>query len=166
MVLDLVAPESDKFDIVHSHLDHFGYPLARLAQRPVVTTLHSRLDLPELEALYDRITHVPLVSISDAQRVPAPRANWVATVYHGIPLDTLTLNTRGGEISPFSGASRPKRVWIRRSRWHVAPGMPIKIAARKPLANKEDPDVRRDWEYYTSTVEPSSKVGASSWSVR
>jgi glycosyltransferase involved in cell wall biosynthesis len=157
MVLDLVAPELDTFDIVHSHLDHFGYPLARLAQRPVVTTLHSRLDLPELEALYDRITHVPLVSISDAQRAPAPRANWVATVYHGIPLDTLTLNTRGGEYLAFLGRISPEKGLDTAIEVARRAGMPIRIAARKPLANKEDPDVRRDWEYYTSTVEPLLK---------
>jgi glycosyltransferase involved in cell wall biosynthesis len=154
MVLDLVAPELDKFDVIHSHLDHFGYPLARLADRPVVTTLHGRLDLPELEALHDRVTDVPLVSISDAQREPAPRANWVATVYHGIPLDTLTLNPKRGEYLAFLGRISPEKGPDTAIEVARRAGLPIKIAARKPLENKDDPNVRRDWEYYTSTVEP------------
>lgn len=154
MVLDLVAPELDTFDVIHSHLDHFGYPLARLAHRPVVTTLHGRLDLPEMEALHERVTDVPLVSISDAQREPAPRANWVATVYHGIPLDTLTLNPRRGEYLAFLGRISPEKGLDTAIEVAHRAGMPIKVAARKPLPHTEDPNVRRDWEYYTSAVEP------------
>ena len=37
---------------------------------PVLTTLHGRLDLPELQPLYERFDDVPLISISDAQREP------------------------------------------------------------------------------------------------
>jgi glycosyltransferase involved in cell wall biosynthesis len=154
LVLDRLAPEIEKFDIVHSHLDHFGYPLARLASRPVVTTLHGRLDLPELEVLHDQVTDVPLVSISNAQRQPAPHANWVATVYHGIPLDRLTLNPQRGEYLAFLGRISPEKGLDTAIEVARRAGMPIKIAARKPLPNKEDPNVRRDWDYYTSTVEP------------
>jgi glycosyltransferase involved in cell wall biosynthesis len=160
MVLDRVAPEVEKFDIVHSHLDHFGYPLARLANRPVVTTLHGRLDLPELEVLHHQVTDVPLVSISDAQRQPAPRANWAATVYHGIPLDTLTLNPRRGAYLAWLGRISPEKGLDTAIEVARRADMPIKIAARKPLANKEDPNVRRDWEYYTSVVEPLLQEGS------
>jgi glycosyltransferase involved in cell wall biosynthesis len=157
MVLDLVAPQLDTFDVVHSHLDHFGYPLARLARRPVVTTLHGRLDLPELEALHDRVTDVPLVSISDAQREPAPRANWVATVYHGIPLDTLSLNPKRGDYLAFLGRISPEKGLDTAIDVARRAGLPIKIAARKPLESTDDPNVRRDWEYYTETIEPLLK---------
>lgn len=34
----------EEFDVVHSHLDYFAYPMARAGVRPVVTTLHGRLD--------------------------------------------------------------------------------------------------------------------------
>src|SRR5687768_11456920 len=64
--------EMDKFDLIHSHLDYFGFPLARAASRPVVSTLHGRLDLPELGPLFEEYTEIPLVSISDAQRRPIP----------------------------------------------------------------------------------------------
>jgi len=160
MVLDRVAPEIESFDIIHSHLDHFGYPLARLAHRPVVTTLHGRLDLPELEILHDQVTDVPLVSISDAQRQPAPHANWVATVYHGIPLDTLTLNTHRGEYLAFLGRISPEKGLDTAIDVARRAGMPIKVAARKPLPNTEDPNVRLDWEYFTGTVEPLLQGGS------
>ncbi len=154
LVLAKLAREIDRFDVIHSHLDHHGYPIARLAPCPVVTTLHGRLDVPALELLHQEVTDVPLVSISDAQRRPAPRANWVATVYHGIPLDEFTFNPRRGDYLAFLGRISPDKgveVAIRVAR---RAGMPIKIAARKPLPYKQDPDVRRDWEYYTRSVEP------------
>src|SRR5207248_10548888 len=88
--LGKVARELDQFEVVHSHLDFHGFPLARLAPCPVVTTLHGRLDLSELRPVYREFDDVPLVSISDAQRRPVPWANWLATVHHGILLDELT----------------------------------------------------------------------------
>src|SRR4030088_1597952 len=40
-----------EFDVIHSHLDYFGYPMAR-SGIPVVTTMHGRLDLADLQPLY------------------------------------------------------------------------------------------------------------------
>src|SRR5207302_7143253 len=70
----------EEFDVVHSHLDYFAYPMARASVRPVLTTLHGRLDQPEHQPLYRYFRDVPLVSISDAQRRPVPDANWLATM--------------------------------------------------------------------------------------
>ena len=47
-----------------------------------VTTLHGRLDLKDLPAVYRRWSKFPLVSISDAQRIHLPFANWVV---HRLP---------------------------------------------------------------------------------
>ena len=66
----------EEFDVVHSHLDYFAYPMARAGVRPVLTTLHGRFDLPDLQPLYRHFDDVPLVSISNAQRRPLPQANW------------------------------------------------------------------------------------------
>jgi hypothetical protein len=49
--------------------------------------LHGRQDLPDLQAVYFDFNEMPLVSISDRQRAPIPNANFVATVYHGLPID-------------------------------------------------------------------------------
>jgi len=82
------------------------------------------------------------------------------TVYHGIPLDTLTLNPQRGEYLAFLGRISPEKGVDTAIQVARRAGLPIKIAARKPLPNKEDPDVRRDWEYYTSTVEPLLQEGS------
>jgi uncharacterized membrane protein len=103
VILGQVWRQLEEFDVVHSHLDYFGFPMARARVRPILTTLHDRLDLPQLGQLYGEFTNVPLVSISDAQRRPVPEANWLATIYHGIDLDQHTFNPAAGE----SGLPRP-----------------------------------------------------------
>src|SRR5678809_1495182 len=87
MLEHALAAASGSFDVIHSHLDFLSFPLSRRAHAPVVTTLHGRLDLPELWPIFDEYAEMPVVSISDAQRTPLPGANWLGTVYHGIPQD-------------------------------------------------------------------------------
>jgi hypothetical protein len=72
-VLGKVLREIDSFQIVHSHLECPGFPLARASRTPVVSTLHGRLDLPELQFVLGEYADVPLVSISNAQRKPVPQ---------------------------------------------------------------------------------------------
>jgi glycosyltransferase involved in cell wall biosynthesis len=154
VALGRLIQDIHQFDIVHSHLDYFGFPLARITRAPVVTTLHGRLDQPELQPLYAAFSDVPLVSISDAQRQPAPDANWIASVYHGIALDEFTFNPRPGQYLAFLGRISPEKgldVAVRVAR---AAGMPLKIGARKPLPFKHDADARRDWDYYHTEIRP------------
>ncbi|HEX3245975.1 MAG TPA: glycosyltransferase family 4 protein [Chloroflexota bacterium] len=154
MVLGQLATQLDQFDIVHSHLDYWAYPLARVAPCPIVTTHHGRLDPRELQQIHEEFTDVPLVSISDAQRQPSPHANWVATVYHGIELDEFTFNPQRGEYLAFLGRISPEKGVETAIRVARRAGLPIKIAARKPLPYNQDPSVRRDWEYYENEVQP------------
>ena len=154
MALGRLIQDISNYDLIHSHLDYFGFPLARIASAPVVTTLHGRLDEPALQPLYGAFRDVPLVSISDSQRRPVPHANWVATVYHGIALDEFTPNPHPGNYLAFLGRISPEKGLDIAVRVARAAGMPLRIAARKPLPFKNDPDVRRDWEYYKKEVEP------------
>jgi glycosyltransferase involved in cell wall biosynthesis len=144
----------DQFDIVHSHLDVFGLPVVRMAPCPVVTTLHGRLDLPELGPLYREFSDAPLVSISDAQRQPIPWANWAATVHHGIDLDEFTFNPAPGRYLAFLGRISPEKGPDAAIRIARAAGLPLKIAARMPLPYTDDPNVRADWEYFEQRVRP------------
>ena len=85
IMLDRVAARSREFDVLHFHIDFFHYPLFRGLAHKTLTTLHGRQDLPELPDLYRAFPHMPLVSISDHQRLPVPPVNWMGTVYHGLP---------------------------------------------------------------------------------
>jgi glycosyltransferase involved in cell wall biosynthesis len=144
----------DNFDIVHSHLDFHGFSLARLARCPVITTLHGRLDLPELQAVYAEFSEVPLVSISYAQRHPVPEANWFATIYHGIDLDQYAFNPQPGGYLAFLGRISPEKGLAAAIRVALRANMPLKVAARMPLPFTHDPGVRADWEYFKQDVEP------------
>src|SRR5262245_16273894 len=102
-LVELVAREADRFDVIHFHLDYVHFPVVGRLPCPTVTTLHGRLYPPDEAGLFAAYPDVPLVSISDAQRRPIPRANWQATVYHGMPLDVQTFHEGPGSYLAFLG---------------------------------------------------------------
>lgn len=85
VMLDKVLSLAEEFDILHFHTDYTHFPATRALRLPTVTTLHGRLDMPDLRPLYQRFDQQPLVSISQSQREPLGRVNWVGNVYHGLP---------------------------------------------------------------------------------
>jgi glycosyltransferase involved in cell wall biosynthesis len=144
-MLDEVMRRADEFDVIHSHADYLAYPFLAHCRTASVSTLHGRLDLDDLEPIYRRFTDLPVVSISDAQRRPLPRCNWMRTVHHGLPLEELRFRPEPlGHLAFLGRVSVEKRVdraieIARRS------GLPLRIAA------KIDP---ADRGYYESVVEP------------
>src|SRR6266849_1893524 len=120
LMLEKVFSEKQDFDIVHFHIDYLHFPLSRRERLVNVTTLHGRLDIPDLQPLYRRFADMPVVSISDAQRDPLPNVNWQATVYHGLPLNQLTFRGQTGKylaclgrISPEKGLDEAIKIAIR-----------------------------------------------------
>jgi glycosyltransferase involved in cell wall biosynthesis len=150
MELETVARHAREFDVIHAHLDYFGYPLLRRLGVPSVTTLHGRLDLPELAPLYELYGDMPVVSISDSQRVPLPGANYVSTVLHGLPQDLLALGNGDGGYLAFLGRISPEKAPDAAIRIAAAARMPLKVAAK---VDKVDQD------YYAATVEPLLSQG-------
>jgi glycosyltransferase involved in cell wall biosynthesis len=133
------------FDIIHSHLDFVGFPLARRCSVPVVTTLHGRLDLAEYVPLFREFAERPLVSISDAQRRPLPWANWEATVYHGLPCDLYSYHPQPGKYLAFLGRIAREKRLDHAIEIAKRVGFPLRIAA------KVDPT---DRNYFHSEIEP------------
>ena len=93
VMVEKIARRADEFDVLHCHLDYWPFSVFSRLHTPFLTTLHGRLDLPELAPVYSCFDDAPLVSISDAQRAPLPDANFVATVHHGLP-ETLLMPQR------------------------------------------------------------------------
>jgi glycosyltransferase involved in cell wall biosynthesis len=137
LMLDRVRECADDFDILHFHIDQFHFPLFRPLAGRTLTTLHGRQDLPDLRPLYFGFNEMPLVSISDAQRAPIPNANFVATVYHGLPLDLHrpTFNPRGGYLA-FLGRISPEKGVERAIKVAQTLGIPLKIAAKVDRADE------------------------------
>lgn len=109
--MDLVARMAAEFDVVHFHTDYLHFPILHRLSVPHVTTLHGRLDLPELVPLYKHFAGTPFISISENQRSPVPWANWHRTVHHGLPPDLYPFEAEPGDYFVFIGRiSREKRV--------------------------------------------------------
>src|SRR5438876_1988506 len=107
LMLEQVFRQADMFDVIHFHIDYLHYPLTRRRPHPNLTTLHGRLDIPELAPLYDEFPEMPVVSISDSQRRPLPQANWQGTANHGLPPDLVTIRPRPGDYLAFLGRISP-----------------------------------------------------------
>jgi glycosyltransferase involved in cell wall biosynthesis len=131
-MLSHVYRRADEFDIIHSHVNHFTFPFAKLVPTPTVTTLHTRLDLPILPPILRCYPHLPLVSISMSQRTPLRDLplNWAGCVPNGIVLDHFTFQRKPGEYLAFVGRISPEK----RPDWAVEvarrAGMPLKVAAK------------------------------------
>jgi glycosyltransferase involved in cell wall biosynthesis len=136
IMLEEVLRYAHEFDVIHFHIGLAHYPLARRLPIVHLTTLHGRLDLPELVPLYDEYDDVPVVSISQSQRSPLPRARWVATVHHGLPPDELKFNDREGEYLAFLGRISPEKRVDRAIAIAKACGWPIRIAAKVDPADE------------------------------
>lgn len=130
LLLERVFQEADRFDIVHFHVDFLHFPLSRRHGGAHLTTLHGRLDLPDLVPLYREFQDMPVVSISAAQRKPLPWINWQATIYHGIPLDLYRLNPRTGSYLVFLGRISPEKRVDRAIAIATEARMKLKIAAK------------------------------------
>jgi glycosyltransferase involved in cell wall biosynthesis len=143
-----------EFDLIHSHLDFHAYACAALVSSPTVTTLHGRLDLPDLPRLYARFPAMPVISISDSQRVPLPAASWAGTVYNAVDTHRLHYEPRGGTYLAWLGRISPEKGLHHAIRIAQQAGIPLKIGARLPLRDTSDPNVRADWDYYLNRVKP------------
>jgi len=120
----------NEFDVLHFHTDRLHFPVARRHAVPHVTTLHGRLDLPELVPLLREFQDSPLVSISDAQRLPVPWASWLATVHHGLPRDLFHFHAGPGRYLAFLGRISPEKRCDLAIEIAVKAGLPLRIAAK------------------------------------
>jgi glycosyltransferase involved in cell wall biosynthesis len=144
-MLGQVADAASNFDIIHFHIDYLHFPLTQRQRWPHLTTLHGRLDLPELRPLYRQFPHQPVLSISNGQRKPLAFANWIGTVYHGLPPNLHTVRSQPGKYLAFLGRmSREKRP-DRAVEIALRAGMPLKMAAKID---------RADREYFEEVVKP------------
>ena len=131
IMLDQVRRRADDFDILHFHVDVLHAPLIHAFAGRTVTTLHGRLDLPDLVPFYQAFPDIPLVSISDAQRRPMPPVNWVGTVPHGVPADLLPfVSEPAGDYLAFLGRISPEKRPDRAIAIAARTGLPLKIAAK------------------------------------
>jgi glycosyltransferase involved in cell wall biosynthesis len=137
LMLEMVARRAHEFDIIHFHSDYLQFPLTRRLDVAHVTTLHGRLDLPELAPLYREFSDTPVVSISDAQRTPLPWARWVGTIHHGLPTSLYRFSDQPGAYLAFLGRISPEKRVDRAIAIARQAGLPLKIAAKVDDADRQ-----------------------------
>ena len=143
-----VYRQAEQFDIVHAHTDIWTLPFVRLCHVPTVITMHGRLDLDAVQRVFPLYPDLPLVSISDHQRVALDHfpVRWAGTCYNGLPLDRfLEADPVRGDHLVFMGRITPEK----------RPDLAVEIARRTGrrlrVAAKVDP---LDTEYWTDVIEP------------
>jgi glycosyltransferase involved in cell wall biosynthesis len=145
LMVEYVARAARDFDVLHFHIEPMHYPAMRRLAVPHMTTLHGRLDIPELDPLYREYAEMPVVSISNAQRLPVPHARWIGTVYHGLPAGEFRFTPEPDDYFAFLGRISPEKRADRAIAIAKACGCPLRIAA------KIDP---MDSKYFQDEIEP------------
>jgi glycosyltransferase involved in cell wall biosynthesis len=145
LMTEKIFAAAEGFDVVHFHTDFMHFPLARRVPIRQLTTLHGRLDIPDLAPLYREFADMPLVSISDSQRRPLPWVNWVATVHHGIPAELYGFHPKSGRYLAFLGRISPEKRLDRAIEIAERVGMPLRVAAK---VDKVDRD------YFETVIRP------------
>ena len=145
LMLEQVFQRADEFAVIHFHVDYLHFPLSRRQPIIHVTTLHGRLDIPNLVPLYHEFRDMPVISISNEQRKPLAWANWQATVYHAVPADMYRFRAERGSYLAFLGRISPEKRADHAIEIAKQVGIPLKIAAKVD---------RVDSDYFEGVVEP------------
>jgi glycosyltransferase involved in cell wall biosynthesis len=144
-----VRNRADEFDIIHFHLSHFlHFSFFENMPGKTVTTPHGRLDYVDLAPAYERFPRFPLISISRSQRSGLAKANWLATIHHGLPIGLYQPTFEPATDEPYLAFlgrfSRDKR-----------PDRAIDIALRSGLKLKLAAKIGDDDRaYFHETIEP------------
>jgi len=154
LLLDHVIEHVDEFDLIHFHTGYLHFPACRYLPVPHLTTLHGRLDIPDLVPVFDRFRNEPLISISNAQRKPLSWANWEATIYHGLPKDLFAFQPNQGDYLAFLGRISPEKRVDRAIEIAKRVSMPLKIAAKVD---------RVDRRYFKRDIEPLLSQSHVEW---
>lgn len=146
-MLSDVYSRADEFDVIHSHVDIYTLPFARLAACPTIITLYGRLDLDYLPAIYQRFPGARLVSISLAQRAPLAHLDldWIGHVPGGIPIDSYRYYPEPGSYLAFVGRITPVK----------RPDLAVQVARDNGLPLKVAGVITpRDYSYWTDAIRP------------
>jgi len=144
-LVEEVACRANDFDLIHAHIDWLHLPLLSRLGIPFLTTCHGRLDLPLFPDVIRRFPKAAFVSISENQRIPLPEANWIGTVYHGLPQSLFRPSFETGSYLAFLGRLTAEKGPEPAMRIARAVGIPLQIAAKVP---------RGETTYFKECIEP------------
>ena len=132
---------AEEFDVIHNSYDFLPLTYSGLVDTPVVTTIHgfsSEQIVPVFEK-YNALGYY--VAISDADR--HPRLDYVATIHHGIDMETFEVGRGAGDYLLFFGRIHPDKGTAEAIDVAAQAGLPLIIAG-----------IVQDREYFREAVEP------------
>ncbi len=132
--------ENGKYDILHIHPVDRALPLAMSHPKiQVVYTLHDPIYpwRAEVFAMFQS-PNQHYVSISNAQRKPAPHLNYAATVYNGINTELFPFSGKHDDYLLFTGRLQPEK--------GVAEAVEAAIAANERLIIAGPPVTGEYWD--------------------
>jgi glycosyltransferase involved in cell wall biosynthesis len=159
LMLEAVVAHQYEFDMIHFHIDYLHFPLTRAMGWATLTTLHGRLDIPDLVPLYRAFREMPVSSISCAQRKPLPWLNWQGTVYHGLPESQYEFSPKSDGYLAFLGRTSPEKGLDEAIAIARKAGMPLKVGAKIDRADQEFFDTRLKPLMNDSGVEFLGEIG-------
>jgi glycosyltransferase involved in cell wall biosynthesis len=151
VTLAMAWREAERFDVIHSHVETLGFLFARHCPTPVVTTLHGRLDAWGIPELIAEFSDIPLVAISESQRRWAEDANWVGTIHHGLPLESMPFSEKPGEYLAFVGRITPEK--------GIADCIELARRTRLPLKMAAKVYDEHEKEHFKEVVQPAIDEG-------
>lgn len=95
-----------EFDLIHSHFDYLPLTYLPFIKTPMLTTIHG-FSHPDILRVYRNYKDTYYVSISDSDR--DPELPYVATVYNGIDVSSLTFRETPGDKLLFLGRIHPDK---------------------------------------------------------
>ena len=123
-----VVESAADFDVIHSHLEWWSLPLARMSPVPVVATFHGRLDLPWADRLFENAP-AGMVAISRHQAHTHPDVPWTI-IHNGLSLDRAPFGDRPGEAFCFVGRVDREKGIVEAIDIAKRAGRPLRIAAK------------------------------------
>jgi len=142
----MVIEQAAGFDVIHSHLEWWSIPLARLSPVPTVATFHGRLDLPWADRL---LGDAPdgMVAISRHQASTHPNVPWTI-IHNGLTLDRAPFIEEPGDAFCFVGRIDAEKGIIEAIEIAQRAGRRLRIAAK--VGN-----LARQRDYYESVFRPA-----------
>jgi glycosyltransferase involved in cell wall biosynthesis len=139
--ISAVFERAGEFDLIHNHFDFLPLSYSGLVQTPLLTTIHG-FSSPKILPVYQKYNRSTYyVAISNADRHPT--LDYVATVYHGIPLAEFTLQPDPGDYLLFFGRIHPDKGVVEAIEVARRVGRPLLIAG-----------LIQDHDYFEQQVAP------------
>ncbi len=136
-----VFEHADEFDIIHNQFDFLPLTYSGLVRTPLLTTIHG-FSSPKILPVYEKYNHRShYVSISDADR--NPNLDYIATIYHGIPVEDYPFCDDPDDYLLFLGRIHPDKGTHDAIEVAQRTGLPLIIAG-----------IVQDEDYFNEMVAP------------